>query len=67
MNDDKPTHPDIGRFADLRDGGNLARPRPWWYIPAAVLGGMMLATALIHADPIGRTADVVANPHIEGF
>lgn len=38
-----------------------------YLIPAAVLGGVILAAALIHADPIGRTADVVANPHIEGF
>ena len=63
--------PDMGQFADLRDGGNIDQPRRfvsgWWIIPSAVLGGMILAAALVHADPIGRTADTVANPHLEGF
>lgn len=59
--------PDMGQFADLRDGGNLPRHRPWWYIPAAVLGGMLLFAAIVHADPIGRTVDAVVNPHLEGW
>ena len=55
------------RFADLRTGGNVTPARnPWWPIAALVLAGMMFA-ALVHADPIGRTADVMSNPHIEGF
>ena len=64
------TRPDMAQFADLRDGGNLPENKGisgWWIIPAAVLGGMLLFAALVHADPIGRTVDAVVNPHIQGF
>jgi hypothetical protein len=66
-----PPRPDMGQFADLHDGGNVDQPRRfvsgWWIIPAVVLGGMLLFAALVNADPIGRTADAVANPKLEGF
>lgn len=54
-------------LADLRNGGNLPARRVSWLVPVAVLLGMALFAALVHADPIGRTADVIANPHLEGF
>jgi hypothetical protein len=66
-----PPRPDMGQFADLRDGGNVNQPSRfvsgWWIIPAVVLGGMLLFAAMVNADPIGRTADAVANPKLEGF
>jgi hypothetical protein len=63
---DKPAHhcPDLERI-NRKPARSL--PPGWWIFPFTVLGGMLLFAALVNADPIGRTADAVANPHLEGF
>tara|TARA_R110000822_G_scaffold229393_2_gene361645 strand:+ start:983 stop:1213 length:231 start_codon:yes stop_codon:yes gene_type:complete len=70
------TRPDMGQLPDAHNCQMLAdmnrdrqTPSGWWIIPAAVLGGMIIAALvfLAYSNAYARGIDAVNNPHLEGF